>query len=215
VELLTVAGEWALLVERYDRVASDEGTVRRLHQEDFRQAMARGPQARREAQSGPGIADCVELIRRTCTYPAEDVIRFLDGVFLNLLLGNGDAHAGSFSLLYSPEAPFVRLAPLHDLVSTAVEPGGAVEAAMAVGGERRPASIDAAAIRRLAEEATLGSAALRDRVHDLAARAPMAAGALARVFRDEGIDEGGGIADRVAATVSENAVPLLRALRGS
>lgn len=212
VELFEAAGRWALLVERCDRVAGDEG-VRRLRQEDFLEAMGRSPDAKREADGGPGIVECVELIRRACTCPAQDLLAFVDGVFLNLLLGNGEGHAGSFSFLHSPEDPFVRLAPLHDLVCTTIEPGGSGELPMSIGGERRPERVDARAIRKLAEEASLGHAALRDRVHDLAARASMAAGALARAVKDGGIDGEDGTANRIAAAVSENATHVLQALR--
>lgn len=212
VELLEAAGRSVLLVERCDRVAGDEG-VRRLRQEDFLEAMGRSPDAKREADGGPGIVECVELIRRACTCPAQDLLAFVDGVFLNLLIGNGAADAGSFSLLHAPEDPFVRLAPLCDLVCTAVDPAGPGELPMVIGGESRPEDVGAKAIRRLAEEAQLGHAALRGRVHDLAARASMAAGALARAVKDGGIDGEDGTANRIAATVNENATHLRKALR--
>ena len=51
--------------------------------------------------------------------------------FLNALIGNHDAHAKNFSLLYSGKAPV--LAPSYDMLSTAVYPTLTQTMAMKIG----------------------------------------------------------------------------------
>ena len=48
------------------------------------------------------------------------MIRLLDAVIFNALIGNHDAHAKNFSILYRKQA--TTLAPLYDLLCTAVYP---------------------------------------------------------------------------------------------
>ena len=58
-----LAGERSyLLVERYDRTGTGSD-VRRLHQEDFCQALGVAPQDKYEAQGGPGLERCLQLLR--------------------------------------------------------------------------------------------------------------------------------------------------------
>jgi serine/threonine-protein kinase HipA len=65
----------------------------------------------------------------------------------------------------------VRLAPLYDLVSTAVYPGLDRKMAMAIGGEYRPGYVRRRHVERFAEQTGLGAAAVRRRMLRLAERA--------------------------------------------
>ena len=61
--------------------------------------------------------------RRRQTRPsAPQILRLLDDVIFNALIGNHDAHAKNFSLLHVREKPgeALVLAPLYDTLSTAV-----------------------------------------------------------------------------------------------
>jgi serine/threonine-protein kinase HipA len=57
-------------------------------------------------------------VRRATRPSAPQVIRLLDAVVFNALIGNHDAHAKNLSLLYAGSAP--TLAPLYDLLCTVV-----------------------------------------------------------------------------------------------
>src|SRR3546814_10177183 len=61
---VTVANRQALLIERYDRTSGSDGAIQRLHQEDFCQAMGYPGELKYEAQGGPGLAACSQLVRR-------------------------------------------------------------------------------------------------------------------------------------------------------
>ncbi|MEJ0044529.1 MAG: type II toxin-antitoxin system HipA family toxin [Rhizomicrobium sp.] len=120
VEPRSVAGRPFLLVERYDRESDAEGSVRRLHQEDFCQALGIPPENKYVSEGGPGFKDCFDLVRRACTAPAPSVLALLDAAIFNAILGNADAHGKNFSLLYAQGA--VNLTPLYDLLCTAAYP---------------------------------------------------------------------------------------------
>src|SRR3546814_2063994 len=51
-----------LLVERYDR-SDAGGTIRRIHQEDFCQALGIAPEHKYAIEGGPGFAACFDLVR--------------------------------------------------------------------------------------------------------------------------------------------------------
>lgn len=106
----------AFVVKRYDRRIVD-GSIERLHQEDFCQAL--GLARSRKYQRGAGTAtlpQCFALLSH-CQNPAGDVHKLLQWVIFNVCIGNSDAHAKNISLLYDGKKP--RLAPFYDLVSTA------------------------------------------------------------------------------------------------
>lgn len=120
VESRSVAGRGFLLVGRYDREADTDGQVRRLHQEDFCQALGIPPENKYASEGGPGFTACFDLVRAACSTPARAVLRLLDAAIFNVILGNADAHGKNFSLLYSHDE--VRLAPLYDLLCTVAYP---------------------------------------------------------------------------------------------
>ena len=78
-----------LLVGRYDRFGEGKG-VRRLHQEDFCQALARPPSAKYEFNGtgvrGPSLPDMFGLARKHMT--ARDITRLLDAAIFNIAIGN-------------------------------------------------------------------------------------------------------------------------------
>ncbi|MFQ6023920.1 MAG: type II toxin-antitoxin system HipA family toxin [Acidiferrobacterales bacterium] len=124
------------LVERYDRERGTDGRVRRLHQEDFCQALSLGPDLKYETEGGPSLQACFKLVRNYSFRPAADVNTLLSWVIFNYLIGNADAHAKNLSLLLPGSGP--RLAPFYDLLSTTVYPHLAARLAMRIGDEDRP-----------------------------------------------------------------------------
>ena len=158
-----------LLAERYDRIRDDEGNIQRLHQEDFCQALGIPSQIKYQSEGGPSVADCFTLIRDASSAPAPDLIALLDAVIFNLLIGNHDAHAKNFSLLYMPDRS-IRLAPLYDLVCTVYYPELTDKMAMKIGREAKSALIYPRQIERFAADAGLGVAQTRARIPALADR---------------------------------------------
>ena len=120
-----------LLVERYDRDVDAEGAVRRLHQEDFCQALGVAPEKKYASEGGPTFPPCFELVRQACAQPAPAVLRLLDAAIFNVIVGNADAHGKNFSLLYQPDG--IGFAPLYDLMCTAAYPDVHAKFAMKVG----------------------------------------------------------------------------------
>ncbi len=104
------------VTERYDRVV-EKGEVKRLHQEDFCQLLGVDPSVKYESEGGPNLIQCFKLLKEL-ELTATDTIQFLDKVIFNFIIGNGDAHAKNFSILYANEGP--RLAPSYDLLATTV-----------------------------------------------------------------------------------------------
>lgn len=120
------------LIERYDRVTNNDGTIRRLHQEDFCQALSVPPELKYEEEGGPGIAASQDLIAKHTRRPAADRLAFLRMVIFHFLVGNADAHAKNYALLYREDTP--DLAPLYDVICTAAYPNLAKKLAMPIGG---------------------------------------------------------------------------------
>jgi len=179
VQIVSVAGTLVLRVQRYDRIIDPAAThARRLHQEDFCQALGVPPEHKYQHEGGPDLAQCFALLRRATRPSAPHVLALLDAVIFNVLIGNHDAHGKNFSLLYGARG--AGLAPLYDLLSTAVYPRLTEKMAMKLGGKYRFSEVMARHWGQFASEAGLSPAQVRKRVLDLARRLPeLARGILA------------------------------------
>lgn len=173
----SVGNRQFLLVERYDRMRDAQGRLQRLHQEDFCQALGVVPEMKYQNEGGPDLAQCFSLVRRITRPNAPQVLRLLDYVIFNALIGNHDAHAKNFSLLYAGRAPV--LAPLYDTLSTAVYPRLTPKMAMKLGGKYKFSEVQARHWDRFAQEAGLSVAQTRKRILSVAKRLPSAARKLA------------------------------------
>jgi serine/threonine-protein kinase HipA len=159
----------ALNVERYDRVR-DGSEVQRIHQEDFCQASGRPPEMKYEAEGGPGVADCAQLIREHGAAPGSTVLRFLDALLFNFLIGNADAHSKNYSLLLeglrTPD-----LAPLYDLLSTrAYGRQFGRKMGMKYGGEYRPERLRGRHLDRMGDDLGIAHRGVRRRAIEIAKR---------------------------------------------
>jgi serine/threonine-protein kinase HipA len=139
VEMRRVGAISFLLVERYDRLLHKDGSITRLHQEDFCQALSVPPELKYEEEGGPGIQSSINLIDRATARPAADRLSFIRMLILHYLVGNADAHGKNYALLYRERVP--DLAPLYDVVCTAAYPRLAKKLAMAIGGRSVPDTI--------------------------------------------------------------------------
>jgi serine/threonine-protein kinase HipA len=116
--VLTIMDERVLLSTRYDRVDGEA-----LHQEDFCQALGRLSSHKYErfdqatgASIGPGILDMVELLRTRTRPSVHHVDELVRAFWFNVLVGNVDAHAKNYSLLYRSELDDVQIAPMYDSI---------------------------------------------------------------------------------------------------
>ncbi len=181
VEPRRIAERTFLLVERYDREIAPDGRVRRLHQEDFCQALDVSPENKYAGEGGPGFQLCFDLVRRACTTPAPAILRLLDAAIFNTILGNADAHGKNFSLLYTSQAS--DLAPLYDLLCTAAYPELSPSLAMRIAKRATIEAFRPDTWDRFAEDVGIGAPYTRRRAHALAqtmsAQAPRVAMAIA------------------------------------
>lgn len=114
-ELLWIGGRRVLVSERFDRKGVFP-SVARLHQEDFAQLTGRLPIHKYEENGGPSVAECLAAIDAVSAQPVVDRRAFVDAVWVNALLGNGDAHSKNYALLLTTRT--WRLAPLYDINCT-------------------------------------------------------------------------------------------------
>ncbi len=180
VEIRNVEGIDYLLVERYDRklVPIPPGGLfkgyfpRRLHQEDFCQALAVPPEMKYQREGGPSLKQCFDLLREVSDIPAVDLQLLLDAVIFNALIGNHDAHSKNFSLLYEEGTLLTgnptRLAPLYDLVCTVYYPELSPKMAMKIGGESVSKKLMPKHFEKFAEETGLAGKLVAQRVPELA-----------------------------------------------
>lgn len=114
-----------LLITRYDR-RIEGSRVRRIHQEDFCQALGLGPSLKYQ-RGAEGVrvfnAKAVGELLKSCSNPGKARQAFIEGTILNLLLGNIDNHAKNHSLLYTGNQSDDRpeLAPFYDIVPTIID----------------------------------------------------------------------------------------------
>ena len=197
VEPRSVSGRTFLLIERYDRSRTPEGDVRRVHQEDFCQALGVYPERKYASEGGPGFRDCFALLRRVSARPAVDVLKLLDAAILNLVIGNADAHGKNYALLYDAAGP--RLAPLYDLLSTVAWPELSPRLAMRIGRRATLAEMNPRAWSAFAAGGGLGMPLVRRRVAELTERVRAEASGTAQAVMSPGLD--GGVLEALARAV--------------
>ena len=187
VEPRVVRDRTFLLIERYDRAIDDDGHVRRIHQEDFCQALGVPPETKYASEGGPTFKDCFELLRRIVARPAVDVLKLLDAVIFNVMAGNADAHGKNFSIFYSDEGP--RLAPLYDLLATVAYPDLSPKFAMKIGQRATLAELDAKSWNAFAADVGLGLPVVRRRVAEIGEATIAQANEVATELARPGLDE--------------------------
>jgi serine/threonine-protein kinase HipA len=116
-EMVTFDEQRVLVVERFDRkFASDtKRWIQRLPQEDFCQATGTPRANKYNADGGPGIYECLDLIRGSDD-PFSDSWRFVAANFAFWLLAATDGHAKNFSVFLKRRGAY-SLTPLYDVLS--------------------------------------------------------------------------------------------------
>jgi len=168
-EVVAFGDEVAIVIERFDRVAL-EGEVRRIHQEDFCQALGVSPIYRYEADGGPTAADLIRVLRERASDGQRDTLRIIDALIFNWLAGGTDGHAKNYSVTLAAQG-LVVLSPLYDLATAAPYPldlpWQRMKLAMKLGGEYRMRHIRPRHLDRLGGLAGLPDGALPVRAREL------------------------------------------------
>ena len=172
-DMIAVADRRVLLVTRYERFEGDDGKPVRIHQEDFCQALGVVPEMKYQNEGGPNLKACFDLLRKVTRPHAPEVLRLLDAVVFNALIGNHDAHAKNFSLLYAGST--LTMAPLYDLLSTAVYENLTLNMAMKLGSKYKFTQVEARHWEQFAEAAGLSKAQTKRRVLRIAKDLPSVA----------------------------------------
>ena len=156
-----------LLVTRYDRI-EQSGRWRRLHQEDFCQALGKPPSAKYETNQtgipGPTLAEMFAVTRNAMQAP--DVVNLLDYVIFNVLACNTDAHAKNYSLMISGRG--FTLAPVYDVTCAAAWEGITRNLAQKIAGKNRGEHLKRRHWQALASDCGLNAPRLIKRVEELA-----------------------------------------------
>ncbi|MCY7363969.1 MAG: HipA domain-containing protein [Frankiaceae bacterium] len=137
VELVTVGGRLAVIVERYDRYRTGDATVARIHQEDGCQALGLNPAYAKYQQSAdapPSYADLAGLLRTHAVDVDTELVALAQQMILGWAVGNTDGHARNVSLLLTDGA--ARLAPAYDVAPTHLFTTGA-DSGLCIDGQPR------------------------------------------------------------------------------
>jgi serine/threonine-protein kinase HipA len=165
-------------VKRYDRVGGG-GRWRRLHQEDFCQALGKLPSAKYEVNqtgvAGPTLEEMFGLTRRLMA--PTDVVRLLDMAIFNIIACNTDAHAKNYSIMIN--AAGSALAPLYDVMCGQAWQHVTKNLAQKIAGKNRGDEIIGKDWHRFARECGLGARQVVARVRALAQSAIAETGAAA------------------------------------
>ena len=207
---IQATGRTALAVARYDRVMRKNGSVRRLHQEDFAQANGIFPSQKYEQGTVRGLG-LTALIQTGRHLPAGEALKLLDQVIFNILVANTDAHAKNYSMILSDRP---NLAPLYD-VSTVLlwDHVNQYHAQKLAGRKRKPEDMAPRHWDRIAEDAGLSPRGVRLRVQDLVdAMVAARVEAMAIVSDQQGaVTE---IVEHVAMLIEKNALRIAGRLGG-
>jgi serine/threonine-protein kinase HipA len=137
-QLLHINNIDMLVIQRYDRVIDKiTNNFIRLHQEDFCQALGVDKTAKYQSDGGLGLNNCINLLNYIDNNQLNSYKNlFIKAFIYNFIIGNCDAHAKNFSLLYDNNSLTnyeLKLAPFYDLVSTVVYPGLDQNLSMSIG----------------------------------------------------------------------------------
>ena len=209
VSIFDVGDRTALAVARYDRTTRKDGSLRRLHQEDFAQANGVFPSQKYEQGTVAGL-DLNRLLLTAQNLPAQDALTLQDQVIFNILVANTDAHAKHYSILLSGGPT---MAPLYD-VSTVLhwDHVNQYHAQKLGGRKRKPADMARRHWERIADAAGFSPRGIRLRVQELVdAMVAKRVEAVEAVCAHQGAERG--MVEHVAVLVEQNALRIAGRLK--
>ncbi|MBR2714499.1 MAG: type II toxin-antitoxin system HipA family toxin [Kiritimatiellae bacterium] len=165
--LMNVKGRTYYWTERYDRETVN-GKIRRLHQEDFCQITGTSGELKYESEGGPTFAGCMAVMA-DMKIALADRLSFIDRMIFNYLIGNADAHGKNSSVLYRGRDG-KSLAPVYDVMCTAVYRNLSCVNAMSIGGAKRFEDVSRQSFSAMAEEAGMRPQLILGRLDAMAKR---------------------------------------------
>jgi serine/threonine-protein kinase HipA len=115
VEMANFGDKQVLIVERFDRLFTEDKRLLRVPQEDCCQALSVPWTRKYENEGGPGVQQILKLLAGSDD-PDADRRQFLKAIIVFWIIGATDGHAKNFSIFLSPNAGY-RLTPLYDVIS--------------------------------------------------------------------------------------------------
>lgn len=209
-QLARFEDQWAIVVERFDRVTSADNEVIRFHQEDMCQAIGRMPARKYESRGGPQLRDMTALLGKQSSSPHDDLRALADFLVINLVAGAPDGHSKNISMIRAPEGNWI--APLYDLATGLSYDTDKVDRSIAVsiGGERQLSRIGPKQWAKAASILDIDLEQLESRVAYLASRFPTQfEAALAEVQEAPGADA---VAARALPAIAEHCSKVLDGL---
>jgi serine/threonine-protein kinase HipA len=167
VQLVSTPTQPLFIIDRYDR-ALINSDIKRLHQEDFCQALGIQNRNKYKSDGGPSFEQCINLLRKVTTIPAIEINKFVSLFLFNLIVGNKDAHGKNYSILHQNNQCI--LAPAYDILSTAYYPELSVKMSMSINGKFELDEINENDLYQMAQSAnTSGKLFLKEykRIKDL------------------------------------------------
>ena len=120
-EMKTFGKTKSLVIERFDRIWTESGSLLRVPQEDCCQALSIPPSRkyqkddRASGEKQPSMVEILNLLKGS-DQPAEDQKEFLKAQIIFWLMGATDGHAKNFSIFLGQGGRF-RLTPLYDVLT--------------------------------------------------------------------------------------------------
>lgn len=192
---------------RYDReMVADAQKIsglpcpRRLHQEDFAQALGIPAAEKYEPESGSYLKDMFTLLKNQSTNPLEDQLKLWDLTVFNYLIGNTDNHLKNASLLYDSTLSTLRLAPAYDVVSTTVYSGSTRRLSMHFGDATTLDAVSEDSFRKAAHEIGIGEKLAMKRLAAMAEKFEAALNITAEELAAQGFTNAAQLRDQVLST---------------
>lgn len=159
--------EPAVVVERFDRIADDDGSLRRVHQEDLCQSTSTLPTNKYTVKA----EDVVRVLRGGGATEG-GVLEFVRACIANWVLAAPDAHAKNYSVFLGP-AGVEALAPLYD-DSTGLGYRDSSQLAMGFGGEKDIHKVTGRHLLAFARAVGVDGGDVLASAHEMASLMPMA-----------------------------------------
>ncbi len=192
---------------RYDRIWSNHPIMngefpmpRRLHQEDFGQALGIASSDKYEPLGGQYLKAMFELLRGYSSNPVQDQLKLWDLVVFNYLLGNTDAHVKNYSLVHGENPKTVRLAPSYDLISTTAYKTSTRDMSFRIGGRISIDEINRVSFADAAKEIGIGQRMALQRFDALADKFEQALRQSAAELSEAGYESTESIMEKILET---------------
>ncbi|MEO1312049.1 MAG: type II toxin-antitoxin system HipA family toxin [Pseudomonadota bacterium] len=178
--------ELAIVIERYDRIASGNRIIR-VHQEDMCQALSVHPADKYEKDGGPTPLKIIDLLRETSGRASDDVATFIKALAFNWAIVGTDAHAKNYSVLIGAGGKS-RLAPIYDVASYIPYDDSQlykVKLAMKIGGEYKVRDIGARQWGKFADAIGMAEDAVRGEATEIVSQLTDAIDRVANQMRSD------------------------------